>query len=472
MIIKDVESMRLKHRFIAAAAVIAMTAGVIYGSKQEMKQEAAEETSNISWIDNEDTIYFWYTDETMTNFVNSAAVSFGEREKVHVIPVLASNSEYLKALNQASIREEQLPDVYMISHDNLEKAYLAGLASEIDDVGNICTAEHFPAAALSAVEYKGKKVAYPLSFETSALVYNVDYLREWSRQTALNELTQTGEDDDPGANPEEVSIDEAALEARAEEVFLRAVPDTVSDILTIADTFDLPEGVEVMKWDVSDIFYNYWIVGNYMEVGGDAGDDVTRISINNPNTISCLEAYQALNQFFFIEANKINYESVMQDFMDGKIVFTIATTDVAARLQTASEEGMLGFEYGISMMPAVSEELESRSMSVTSTIAVNGYSRKKELANRFAAYLVSDCAGSLYERTGKVSTNLSAEADNGALQIFKLEYAGSVPLPKMKETGNYWLLLERLFAKVWNGADVTAYVQELNLLITSQTSEL
>lgn len=459
----------MKHRIIAVAAVIAMTAGIIYGSKQEMKQEA-EETSNISWIDNDDTIYFWYTDEAMTNFVNSAAVSFGEREKVHVIPVLASNSEYLKALNQASIREEQLPDVYMISHDNLEKAYLAGLASEIDDVGNVCTAEHFPAAALSAVEYKGKKVAYPLSFNTSALVYNVDYLREWARQTALNELTQTGEDDDPGAGPEDVSVDEAALEARAEEIFQHAVPDTVSDILTIADTFDLPEGVEVMKWDVSDIFYNYWIVGNYMEVGGDAGDDVTRISVNNPNIISCLEVYQALNQFFFIEADKIDYESVMQDFMDGKIVFTIATTDVVARLKAASEEGTLNFEYGISMMPAVSDELESRSMSVTGAIAVNGYSRKKELANRFAAYLVSDCAGSLYERTGKVSTNLSAEADNGALQIFKQEYARSMPLPKMKETGNYWMLLERLFAKVWNGADITAYVQEMNLLITSQTS--
>lgn len=463
--------MHLKHRFFAAAAVAVMTVGIIYGSQQEIRQET-EETSNINWIDNEDTIYFWYTNERMTNFVNSAAVSFGEREKVHVIPVLAPNSEYLKALNEASIREEKLPDVYLISHDNLEKAYLAGLAAEIDDVGNICTEENFPAAALSAVEYKGKKVAYPLSFETSALVYNVDYLREWARQTALNELTQTGEDDDSAVNPEDVAVDEAVLAARTEEIFQRAIPYTVSDILTIADTFDLPEGVEVMKWDVSDIFYNYWIVGNYMEVGGDAGDDATRISINNQNTIRCLETYQALNQFFFIEADKTNYESVMQDFMDGKIVFTIATTDVVERLKTATEEGTLGFEYGISMMPAVSDELESRSMSVTNTVAVNGYSRKKDLANRFAAYLVGECADSLYEKTGKVSTNLNAESDNGALQIFKLEYAGSVPLPKMKETGNYWLILERLFAKVWNGADVTAYVQELNLLITSQTNEL
>lgn len=461
--------MHLKKRFLAVTAVAVVTAGAIYGSRQEMRQET-EETVNVSWIDNEDTIYFWYTDEAMTNFVNSAAVSFGDREKVHVIPVLTSSSQYLKALNQASIEEEQLPDVYMISHDNLEKAYLAGLAEEIRDTGNICTEEHFPAAALSAVEYKGKKVAYPLSYETSALVYNVDYLREWAAQTARMELTQTGDEDEPETAPEEVIVDEAALAAKTEEIFQHAIPATVSDILNIADTFDAPEGVEVMKWDVSDIFYNYWIVGNYMEVGGDAGDDVTHVSIYNQDAISCLETYQALNQFFSIEADKTSYESVLQDFMDGRIVFTIATTDVAARLKTASEEGTLTFEYGISMMPAVSDELESRSMSVTNTIAVNGYSRKKELANRFAAYLVSECAGSLYEKTGKASTNLSAEADNGALQIFMLEYAKSVPLPKMKETGNYWLLLERLFAKVWNGADVTAYVQELNLLIGSQTN--
>lgn len=46
----------------------------------------------------------------------------------------------------------------------------------------------------------------------------------------------------------------------------------MDDLLNIADTFDAPEGVEgVMKWDVNNIFYNYWIVGNYMIVGGDPG---------------------------------------------------------------------------------------------------------------------------------------------------------------------------------------------------------
>ena len=105
---------------------------------------------------------------------------------------------------------------------------------------------------------------------------------------------------------------------------------------------------------------------------------------------------------------------------------------------------------------------------MTNVVAVNGYSTHKELANKFAAYLVDQCADSLYEQTGKVSANLHADTDNGALQIFKMEYAESVPLPKMMKTANYWLLLERLFAKVWNGEDVTALTQELKILLSFQ----
>ena len=245
----------------------------------------------------------------------------------------------------------------------------------------------------------------------------------------------------------------------------------MDDILNIAYTFDVPLGVDgVMKWDVSDIFYNYWMVGNYMIVGGDSGDDPGMININNPETIQCLEVYKALNQFFFIEPDTVDYASVIEDFCQGKLVFTIATTDVVKRLEDAKAEGTLNFEYGIAPMPQVSAELQSRSMSVTNAVAVNSYSEHAELANRFAAWLVTEYADSMYDMTGKVPAYLGANADNGALQIFKLEYADSIPLPKMMETGNFWLQLEGLFSKVWNGADVTALVQELDETISEQVS--
>ena len=462
--------MNLKKRLTAAVAVAAFAAAVVYGGTLDMGTEP-EQISQQSWFDRKDTIYFWYSDEAMTNFVNSAAVSFGERENVHVIPVLTSDSQYLEAINSASLQDEQMPDVYIISHDSLEKAYLAGLAEEIRDERNVCSESNFPASALSAVSYHGKTVAYPLFFETSALVYNETYLAEWARQSAQKELLGNGtEDGEPAEGSEGIAIDEAELAAKTEEYFQKAIPGTLDDLLTIADTFDVPEGVEgIMKWAVSDIFYNYWIVGNYMIVGGDAGDDEDNIHIVNEETIACLEVYKSLSQFFFIEADTVTYDSAIQDFMDGKIVFTIATTDVVDKLAEAKEEGLIAFDYGVAMMPMVSSKLQSRSMSVTNAVAVNSYSGHKDIANRFAAYLVDECADTLYERTGKAPAKSDAGAENGPLQFFKQEYARSIPLPKMMDTGNFWLHLERLFAQVWNGEDVTAQVQELAAQIAAQT---
>jgi maltose-binding protein MalE len=297
-------------------------------------------------------------------------------------------------------------------------------------------------------------------YETSALVYNQTYLEEWARQQALKELTNEEEDD--GDEGDAVAVDEVLLAQKIQEYRPLAVPKTVADILTVADTFNLPEGVDsIMSWDVSDIFYNYWVVGQYMIVGGDFGDDITDISINNESTIQCLEVYKALNQFFSIESDTVTYDSVLQDFVEGKTVYTIVTTDAVKYLDAAKAEGLLTFEYGFSEMPEISAELSSRSMSVTNAVAVNGYSTRKELANRFASYLVDEYADKLYERTGKMSANLNTTADSLPLQVFMAEYGSSISLPKMMETGNFWLQLEVLFAKVWNGADVTASVQEL-----------
>ena len=100
-------------------------------------------------------------------------------------------------------------------------------------------------------------------------------------------------------------------------------------------------------------------------------------------------------------------------------------------------------------------------MSVTNTVVINGYSSHKELANRFAQYLTGEYAENLYERTGKVPASLSANEKVDALQITMLEYEDSVPLPKMLETGNFWMYLEVLFSKVWNSADVPTALGQL-----------
>lgn len=457
--------MHFKSRILATAAVLIMAAAAIFGSTLEMKT-MEQESVDLSWFSSKkETIYFWYSDDTMTNYINSAAVSFGEREGVRVIPILTSEGEYLEAINRGTLHSDQMPDAYLISNDSLEKAYMAGLATEVKDAQGICTEEYFSKAALDAVTCDGKIIGYPLFYETSAFVYNQTYLEAWATQQAEKDVVNAdseGVNEETGEPAGGAELNEAAVAELAQEYLATALPTTVDDILNVADTFDVPEGVEgVLKWDVSDIFYNYWIVGNYMIVGGDSGDIAEETYINNTETIQCLEVYKALNQFFYIESDTVTYDSVIQDFIDGKTVFTIGTTDVVAKLAEAKENGSIAFEYGIAKMPDMSDKLKSRSLSVTNAVIINGYSEHQELANEFAAYLTDEYADALYEKTGRMSANRTVDTDDEAIQTFYAEYEESVSLPKMLETGNFWLQLEVLFAKVWNGEDVKTLVKEL-----------
>ncbi|MBQ7933696.1 MAG: sugar ABC transporter substrate-binding protein [Lachnospiraceae bacterium] len=477
--------MHLKKRLFAVAAVVAMTAAVLYGSTREIGALGSLE-EQISWLSEKETIYCWYSDESMSNYINMAAVSFGEQEGVRVIPMLTDDSAYLEAINQASLSPESVPDVFLLSNDYLEKAYLAGLASEIRDTQGLCTLENFPKAALDATSYQGMQVAYPLFYNTSVLIYNDTYIQEWVQQQAAKAMGNSADDTGDSAVMEEHEvpvqettangdkpIDESILlQQKIKEYQLRSIPDTIDTVLEIADSYDAPDTVEgIMKWDVTDIFYNYWAVGNYMVVGGDAGDQKSQIYINNNKVKQCLETYKQLNQFFSIEADRVSYDSVVQDFLDGKIVYTIATTDIIERIRLAREEGSFPYEYGATQMPDISEKLASRSLSLTNAVVVNGYSTKKELANKFAAYMAGDFADELYDRSGKPAANRHADKDNEILQVFMQEYEDSISLPKMMSTGNFWMQAEVLFSQVWNGGNIEVLLQELNDQISCQVSQ-
>lgn len=471
----------MRKRLLAVLLIVCVMAGMLYLGNENEYVGKEEEISTL--FRDKETIYFWYSDEALTDFIASAAVAFGEEKDVRVIPVLTSDSEYLEALNQASLHSTQIPDAFILSNDSLEKAYLSGLASRITDEAGICNEDHFPGTALSAVTYKDKLVAYPYYYKTSALLYNKTYLEAWTAEQLQKAaegdgeeaMDDTGEDAADNADASGEEGDTGEIEATEDtltvtpEQLEAGIPANMDEMLAFADNYDAPENVEaVLRWDVSDIFYNYFFVGNYMVVGGECGDDETAVDINNEAVKQCLEVYQNLNQFFYIESDSVSYESVVQDFIDGKIVFTIATTDVLAKLKQAKEEGTFPYEYGIAMLPGPGAELKAKSLSVTNCVVVNGYSEHRELANEFAAFLTNEYYDNLYERTGKVSANLAANAGNEDLQVFMEEYKHAGSLPKMIETSNFWIQLEILFSKVWEGEDAAGLLQELSDKITTQ----
>ncbi len=291
-----------------------------------------------------------------------------------------------------------------------------------------------------------RKIAYPFYYETSFLLYNKTYMEDVLRARQENE-----------SGGEDLGI---------------VIPSTIDDILNFADEYDAPETVEaVFKWDVSDIFYNYFFIGNYISVGGDAGDDPMNINLYNEFAIQCLKVYQQLNQFFSIDTNIVTYEGILEEFLEGKTVFTIATTDAVGRLDAAKEAGEFLFEYGVAVIPDINIDYKSRGLSVTNAVVINGYSEKQEKANDFAKYIAYDKAEDLYKRGGKIPARYGVAFENPEISKIMEEYEKSVSIPKMLETSNFWVQLEIVFTEVWKGEDVDTALFNMNEQITGQMDE-
>lgn len=476
--------MNTRKRLYAVTLVCIMFAFVLYRGLQYTDPSVALE--NNKETANKETLYFWYTDEALTDYLNSCALSFMEEyENVRIVPTCVSAVEYLETIYDATMEGQVYPDLFIVTNDCLEKAYLSGIATTIRDKTGLVTEENYPKAALSAVTCQGKLVAYPFYYETSVLLYNRTHLASMAKarqeallaqeegeaaQAAVDEALAAGlEPDDMLPSGSEASSDVAEELQRLSAGADALVPATMDDILNLADTYDAPEGVEaIMKWDVSDIFYNYFFAGNYINVGGPDGDDASVVDICNENSVQCLNLYQSLNQFFSIEAKETTYDSVMQEFMDGKILFTVATTDAVARLEQAKQEGKLEGEYGISLLPDVSSQLRSRGLSVTNVIAVNGYGQHKNVADQFASYVAGQTDDALYQRCGKLSAGLFATHENAIFDTTMEAYKESISLPKLVQASSFWVQLEVTLTGIWQGEDTTASLEKLQQQMENQ----
>ena len=512
------------RRLVCAALVLALAAslwyvaGITYDEEfAETGQDAAAEAAQSAMAQDapafvdDGSLTLWYSDEALTDYLTGVALSFEQDRGIKVNVVLKDGVQFLEEINSNSLlddsaRTEALPDMYITSHDNLLKAYLAGLASIITDPDNVMGPEMYPQTALNAVSCYDHYVAYPLYYETNFFLYNKTYMASIAQnrieaesdmaegEEATKELEENGtpkeeakEIEDSSENKEgengegESELEEAdpmgEEDAVADQEILdrlaTMIPATIEDIKTFANNYDAPEAVEsVFKWDVSDIFYNYFFVGNYMEVGGDNGDNAAVFNIYNKQSVECLSAYQAMNQFFSIDPKVDNYDNILQDFIDGKMVFTVATSDAIAKIHEAKKNGTFNFEYGVSTLPDITSLLKARGLSVADAVAINGYSKKQADANKFATYLVNYKASDLYMKSGKVSCCKSVEFEDAEIANIMAEYEKSMPLPKMVEASNYWVQLEIAFTKVWNGADPDEVLKELSDTIGAQIEKI
>lgn len=420
--------MNVKTRLLSVLTVLVLLGGLVYVAIRG--GENAGSSSELLFSRRK-TIDLWYTDDSLTDYLKSVCVAYTDSQSDYrVEPTLIDDTDYLQKIYEASVSGEDYPDVFLAGNDLLERLWLTGLATQVQDETHFSGNRFFCQPALDAVTYQGKTIAYPMSFEAAAFLYNEDYL-----QSMANAAGKSLED---------------------------TVPRTMVDVITLANEYDAPDNVSsVLKWDVGDIFYNYCFLGNYMDIGGACGDDTSQLHVYNQQLISCLQVYQQLNQFFSIDSSSDGYDSVIQDFAGGKIVFTLATSDSVSKIAKYCKENGTTLNYGVTSIPDLTGDLKSKTLSITNCLVVNGYSDQQEAANAFCQYLLFSGMEHFFDLTGKAPAAAGYSFSDEHMNGFYDAYTDSAPITKLRSASNFWMLLENTFSQVWDGEDPNEQLRQL-----------
>ncbi len=420
--------MNIKRRFLSVLVILLIAAAFVYIAAAYGETAGSSSESVFS---RKETINLWYTDDSLTDYLNSVCVAYTDSQSDYrVEPTLIEDTDYVQKIYDASKEGEEYPDLFIAGNDLLERLWLSGLATEITDTEHFSDTHTYCQSALDAATYQNKVIAYPMSFEAAALLYNVDYLQSMA-ENAGQTLEET-------------------------------VPGTMVDVITLANSYDAPDNVTaVLKWDVSDIFYNYCFVGNYLDIGGEYGDDTSQLHVYNQQLISCLQVYQQLNQFFSIDSSTDDYDSVIQDFAAGKIVFTLATSDSVKKIAQYEKTNGTTVNYGVTRIPDLTSDLKSKTMSITNCLVVNGYSEQQEEANAFAQYLLYQGMSNFFDQTGKAPAIAGYTFSDEHMNGFYDAYTDSAAITKLRSASNFWMLLENTFSTVWDGEDPNEQLRQL-----------
>ena len=365
----------------------------------------------------------WYTDAAMDTYMAAAAGAFGREHQVSVTARQISAVDYLENINRQNVQETDVVDVYILNSESLEKAYLAGLAADVEkDLSG------YPQIAASVCSYRGETIAFPVYFETEIFLYNKDIVEH------------------------------------APESF-QAIMDFASGEEMSGENAEKYEGLEaVLKWDVLDLFCNYQFVGAYLKLGGEDGDDKTVVDINNEQVLEALIFYKELNQSLYFDAEEIDYDQLLQSFLEGRILYTIAGTDSLKMLQQS------GMNYGIAAIPALTDTLDSKGISVSYVAVVNPYSNSPELAEELADYISDGFSEKCYELSGKLPCKGMDTYPVEELANVMTAYENSVQLPKLMNTTNFWVELEVALNNIWK-AELEEEQAEEGLSDSSQAED-
>ncbi len=398
----------LVKKIFAGALVGVLATTSLSGCRiQYVEDETTTEDETVSQAVVEDEpvdINLWYSNEAFSGYLQYCAAQYETANtNVHINLEYIPESDYVDTLTSEAIKPGKV-DLYLIDNDRLEQVKLAGIAAEnrMTDIYNVY---NYSQTALDACMYNGKMIAYPLSFDTSFLIYNKDYAQD---------------------------ADMTNFDA----------------IKLFAENVEVPAGsniTSVFTCDLQDIFYNYGYLGAYLNIGGRSGDDRTSIFDITDELTSATELYKQLIEYFYIDLNSVDYYSCINDFEKGSIVFTIGDMNMYQRAKNQD-----GLNVGAAPFPDMSADIKSAPLSVTTMVAVNPFSDNTTVVESFAKFLTYTNVEQLYVQAG-VPACRRIDNDDENLNMIYESYDKSVPKLKLMYSDEFYALLEVTMHRLADG---------------------
>lgn len=378
---------------LAVAVIKAANAQTENRTDEQKATEPDTETASVDFAGNrKPDLIFWYGDASYEKFFERAAKEYYEDTGKVVSVRYRDSFDYLNDVYQATMKEQEQPDAYLLGSDELEEAYLYGLAAEntARDIYADCVA----AKAVEASTYREKMYGYPLSYNTCIFAYQNGYFENQ--------------------------------------------PESVQSIIDYAIDNDPPENVQyLLEWDVNDPFYDFPFVSNSVSF---EKKEVANMAISYDEEMynADLEYFAQILESFSMDAQRVSEESVLQDFRDGTTLCAILDSDTVAQLK--------GVDCTITGMLPLNETLEAYSAAQTELVLVNDFSEKKTEAADFAEYLTLTMSEELHALGGHYSVKLGENADATERMLYET-YENSILVPDSQDAKEFWVTLKETISQ-------------------------
>lgn len=336
---------------------------------------------------------FWYDDASYETYLKEAAAVYYEKENILVELVYSDAFDYVGGIYEKTMENGAFPDAYLLSGEELEKAYFYGVAgiNEKEEAYEGVVAEN----AVAASSYKEKMYGYPLSYNVCLFAYH--------------------------------------------NQFFETAPESLQAIIDYSDDNEPEENVSyLLEWDVYDPFFGFPFVSESVEIQKNE-TGVMEVVYDEEMLHTSMTFLKESLESFSVPIETVSEQSVIEDVLGGVTLCAIVDSDSLCQLSGADA-------YEIMEFPRLNDTLDAKSAALTDMVLVNDFSKKKEKASDFATYLTLEKSKDLWRTTGHYSVLLRSDAD-AREQIAYQAYENAILAPNAYDAGGFWVNLKEMITQ-------------------------